>query len=238
MSEDQNSNNSQQVPATQPGTVITPGSASPSPKLESSKELPKVPKPITEEATIAESPAASVPESTSPAEPDRLQDTESFHPEATKSTVSEVSWTANEFIAHHKTVGWYAGFAATAAILSIVIYLISKDAISVAVIIVASIVFGLYANRKPSQLEYRLDQSGLSIGPKTYSYEEFRSFSVIPEGAFSSLNFMPLKRFSPVLTVYYAPQDEAKVLAVLSSRLPFEEPRHDAVESLMRRIRF
>jgi hypothetical protein len=97
---------------------------------------------------------------------------------------------------------------------------------------------GFYAAHQPRQLEYEIGRRGLSIGGKYHGYDEFKSFSILPEGAFSSIVFMPLKRFAPPITIYYAPEDEEKILAVLSGSLPYEEPRRDAVDSLMKRIRF
>ncbi len=61
---------------------------------------------------------------------------------------------------------------------------------------------------------------------------------MVPEGAFSSVVFMPLKRFAPPRTIYYAPEDEDRIVGLLVNRLPLEEHRADAVDGLMRRIRF
>jgi hypothetical protein len=151
---------------------------------------------------------------------------------------SEISWTASEYVHHDKTAGWYLALAVCAALVAALVYLISHDWVSVGVVVVAALVLGSYGSRQPRQLDYHLDGQGIGIGPKRYFYGEFKSFSVIPEGAFSSITFMPLKRFSPPISIYYAPEDEEKILALLSQYLPFEEPRRDAVDSLMRRIRF
>jgi hypothetical protein len=61
---------------------------------------------------------------------------------------------------------------------------------------------------------------------------------VVPEGAFSSIVFMPLKRFAPLTTIYYAPEDESKIITILTDRLPFEERKAAAIDSLMKRVRF
>jgi hypothetical protein len=151
---------------------------------------------------------------------------------------SEISWTASEYVHHAKTGGWYLALAVCAVLVAGLVYLISHDWVSVGVVIAAAAVFGSYGSRQPRQLDYHLDGQGIGIGPKRYRYGEFKSFSVIPEGAFSSITFMPLKRFSPPISIYYAPEDEEKILALLSQYLPFEEPRRDAVDSFMRRIRF
>ena len=149
-----------------------------------------------------------------------------------------IEWTASEFIAHHKSPGWYLGLILATAAIAGLVYFITADFISVAVVIVGAVLLGVYGARQPRQLRYRLDRRGVTIGDKTYTYHDFRSFAVMPEGAFSSIVFMPLKRFSPSITIYYAPADEEKIMAILGEELPFEPQRRDAIDNLMKRIRF
>jgi hypothetical protein len=49
---------------------------------------------------------------------------------------------------------------------------------------------------------------------------------------------MPLKRFMPPLTVYLAPEMEEQIVDFLAQLLPFERHRQDAVDGLLKRIRF
>lgn len=149
-----------------------------------------------------------------------------------------VSWTASEFIAHDKSVGWYIGLAAAAVLIAGVIYLLTKDFISTGVVLVGALALGWYGARKPRQLPYQLNTKGVQIGNKWHGYQDFRSFSIVPEGAFSSIVFMPLKRFAPLTTIYYAPEDEEKIVSILSGILPYEERKSDPIDSLMQRIRF
>ncbi len=165
-----------------------------------------------------------------------MDETENLQPQLAHPDT--ITWTASEFVAHEKTAVWYLLLAIASAAIAALIYLITKDAVSVAVVVVAGLLLGAYGARQPRQLGYRLDQHGISIGQKSYNYDEFRSFSVHPEGAFSSIIFMPLKRFAAPLTIYYAPADEEQILTLLNDQLPFEPQRRDAVDSLMRRIRF
>jgi hypothetical protein len=149
-----------------------------------------------------------------------------------------INWTASEFIAHQKSAGWYLSLALGAIIAAALVYLLTKDKISTAVVLLGAFVLGFYGARKPRQLEYHLDSRGVKIGQKYYSYSGFRSFAVVPEGAFSSIIFMPLKRFAPLTTIYYAPADEEQIVRLLSSILPVQEYRHDVVDQLMKRIRY
>jgi hypothetical protein len=149
-----------------------------------------------------------------------------------------ISWTASEFIAHEKAGGWYGMLVLAAVAGAALIYLLTKDKVSSAVVLVGALFLGIYANRQPRQLEYHLDNSGLQVGQKHYAYEQFRSFAIAPEGAFSSIVFTPLKRFAPYTTIYYDPADEEKIIRLISNHLPLEEHKADPVDNLMRRIRF
>jgi hypothetical protein len=158
-------------------------------------------------------------------------------PQSDQSGDSSVTWTASEFIAHEKNAGWYLSLALSAFAFSGLIYWITRDKVSMAVVLVAALFMGILAARKPRQLGYRIDATGVTIGEKVYPLDSFRSFSVVPEEAFSSIVFTPLRRFAPLTTIYYPPQEEEKIISMLTNRLPFEEFHHDPVDRFMRRIR-
>ncbi len=149
-----------------------------------------------------------------------------------------VSWTASEFINHEKSFGWYAILSLVTVFIATLTYFITKDKISTFVIVIAGGVMAFYANRKPRVLNYQLDGMGVTVGQKYYEYDSFKAFSIIDEDAFSSIVFMPLKRFSPSLTIYYSPSDEGRIVSLLTDRLPHEDPSNDVVDGLMRKIRF
>jgi hypothetical protein len=199
----------------QPGQVIAPGGASaPSSSPEPEPEIPEADRHKYELSQQNTSQDAQV------------------------SSDGEITWTAAEFVAHDKSAGWYGGLILAAILLGALIYLLTRDAISTGVVLIAAFFLGVMAARNPRQLEYKLSAAGLSVGPKHYALEQFRSFSVADEGAVPSIVFMPLKRFAPLTTIYYAPEDEDKIVAILADRLPFEEHKQDPVDRLMHRIRF
>lgn len=149
-----------------------------------------------------------------------------------------ITWTASEFISHHKSPLWYFALMLAAVILALIIWLLTKDKITAGVFVVAGLVLSIFASKKPRELEYQVDKDGLRIADKHYPFEKFRSFAVVHQGAFSSLVFLPLRRFSMITTAYYDPQDEAKIMAIVSSYLPLEERRRDLIDDFMWRIRF
>lgn len=242
----------------QPGEVISPGAAQAStqPAVETPPQPVEAPA-QSEQSAPAAPPVAAVPPpqpvpEVTQAEPEPavladpepetpVDDSPTFDDEAaapSKPIVGAVEWTASEFIAHEKSTTWYIQLAIAAALLAVALFLLTGDVITGAVVLVGAAFLGFYGARQPRQLQYRLDGQGITIGQKHFGYSEFRSFSVIPEGAFSSIMLMPLKRFAPTLSIYYAPEQEEEIAALLSQQLPYHERQADAVDRLMRRIRF
>ncbi len=157
----------------------------------------------------------------------------------TPASPPEVRWTASEFIAHHKTAGWYGLLFVAAFVAAGLVYLLTRgDKISSVVVIVAAIFFAITASRKPRVLDYEVSNSGITIGQRFYAYGSFRSFSIVEDGAFSSISFMPLKRFMPAITIYYAQDDEDRIVEVLGRYLPIEPARQDALDRFVKHIRF
>src|SRR5665213_4576824 len=85
---------------------------------------------------------------------DEAQNLSSDQATIEKSDFKPIIWSASEFIEHSKSVGWYLLLMLGTAILAGLCYLLTHDKITTAVIIVAAVFFGFYANRKPRTLEY------------------------------------------------------------------------------------
>lgn len=213
-------------PAAQVGPTLpdpTPA-AQPPALVESAQPQPAAP------ATAAPAqPAESVPQTPAPSEP---------LPPADADYQDAISWTASEFIAHQKTGMWYLTLAGAALALAAITWLLTKDIISAVVICVGALFLGVYAARQPRQLPYSLDAYGVSIGNRQLPYEHFRSFALVHEGAMPSIVLLPLKRFAPLITIYFDPADEQRIAEFLSNYLPVEDHRLDPMDRFLSRIRF
>lgn len=155
------------------------------------------------------------------------------------SPSDSIQWQASEFVDHQKNPIWFLLFGLGTVVFSIGIYFITGGSIlSTVVVAVAGLTFAMYAGQKPRTLTYALLPNTLKIGDKQYSYDDFKTFSVMQEGALNSIILQPLKRFLPPLTLYFANDDGEKIFDILASRVPHEERKADAIDSLMRRIRF
>jgi len=170
----------------------------------------------------------------------QYQQTNQSDHDSTKPDLSpvQVEWQASEFIDHQKSLVWFLALGAAAVVGSLLMFLITRSYNSTAVVLVCIFVFAIIAKQKPRTLHYALRGHTLQIGEKSYNYDDFRSFSVNHETGLPSITLQPIKRFIPIITIYFAPDDGEKIFDAFAEHLPNEQRKDDTVEQLMRKIRF
>lgn len=227
----------------QPGETITPGTEpTTEPKVESQQAVSQGPQELSspqQDNTSAIAPP-SVEQATSAPETGWQYSGESADINTVAATpVSQpVKWTASEYIAHQKGLVWFALLGLALFVLIGAVFLFTRDILASILVGVAGLTFGVFAARPPRVLDYSVDDRGIQIGQKFYPYHDFKSFAIVDEGPVPSVMLVPLKRFMPPITVYYAPTEEDAILNVLANYLPHEEKQPDAVDRLMSKIRF
>ncbi len=139
-----------------------------------------------------------------------------------------VYWSANEYIHEEKNLMWFVSFAV------IVILFIASDILFIhsysfsALVVVMSIALIIYSRRPPRAIEYTLSgDQGLYIGEKLYHFNEFKSFGLIKDGNHHSIVLIPLKRFSPGVSVYFPEESGEQIVDILGARLPMENLKLD-----------
>ena len=158
--------------------------------------------------------------------------------ELPKQQAPLIQWKASEFIDHQKSTGWFLPLVATGLAASIIVYFLTRDILAVSVLVLGTITFAVYAKQKPRTLTYTLLPGGIKVGEKSYSYDDFKTFSIIQDGALFTLFLQPIKRFVPPITIYFDPDDGEKIFDTLATHLPHEEREQDPIERFMRKIRF
>ncbi len=166
------------------------------------------------------------------------QDTQNQENTLTDTNTVLVSWTASEYIQHHKPASWYVGLVVAVVFLSGLIFLFTRELVSTIVVLVVGLLFGIFASREPEVRTYQLTPSGLMISDKFYPYDTFKSFSVHDEDAIRSIYIIPMKRFMPGITLYFPPDQEEQIANTLADYLPLEDSDPDMIDRLMNRIRF
>jgi len=205
------------------------------PDKDSSDELqPPADSPKSDDTSAEVTPKQSAPETV--AVGDDFGSTVDVKPDSVPDEV--VSWEASEYVHSQKGATWYIWFGSGYVLLIAVVYLLLRDIFSIIVLLVMGVAIGAYAGREPRVLKYVIDHHNLKINEKTYSFDDFSTFSISREGGIFNLTLMPLKRFMPTLSIYFAPDDHDQIVNILGSILPYEERRPDLIDSISKRLRF
>ena len=148
-----------------------------------------------------------------------------------------VSWEASEYVHHEKDPLWFAIFGIVIAGILTGMYFLLEDVIAIIVILLMAIAVLVFANRRPRSLKYELNDKGITIDNRSYSYSSFKSFSIMDEGAVQSIFLEPLERFMPPISVYFSPDDADKIFAVIGQYLPNRNRQPDLMDRLVHRLR-
>ena len=156
----------------------------------------------------------------------------------TGQVVASISWEASEYVHHDKDFTWTLLLIAAAAFFASLTYFVLQDWFSVVVIVLMAVAVGIYGHRKPRNMTYQITEDGVKIGSRSYQFDNFKSFSVLNEGAVKSIQLEPLKRFIPPMSMFFPPEDEQKIVDMLSNFLPYRKTELDSVDKLFKKLRF
>ena len=101
-----------------------------------------------------------------------------------------------------------------------------------------SFIFGYYGTKKPQTIKYSVGPEGISVGNKNFSIDSLKSYSVQDYNNLSVVIFVPVKRFATLITLYYKPEDEDKVLGFIETVVPFDDRKEDIIDRFSRHIGF
>jgi hypothetical protein len=198
------------------------------------------------EATEEQLQVESAPQSATPAvvsaegaseEPqaaDQVDETEEVEPQEPEVPFD---WQASEYIQHHKGLMWYLGLSVVVVAL-LILAVVMKLWLSIGVFLAMAAAIVVYAKKPPRTLSYHLDDKGVTIEGKVYEYSAFRSFSVVSEEEWHSIDLEPTQRFMPRLSVLFGDDDFDEIVAHLVRHLPRDDREPDMVERLSRYLRF
>lgn len=149
-----------------------------------------------------------------------------------------LTWEASEYVMHHKSPLWFIGLGAITIGLALVLWLTLQDMLAIIVLLLMAIAVIVYAVRPPHTLQYSISDDDIVVGHREYSYDNFRSFSIVRDGGLYSVTLMPTKRFSPAVSMYFPDDHADEIMELLSRHLPHEEREPDFIDRITRSLRF
>ena len=146
--------------------------------------------------------------------------------------IGEISWQIEEPDHLPKNAEWFWALGILALALVVFSILLKNYLL---IIIIALAVFILYArkNKKRELIDFHLDNQGLHIDRKFYSYEDFESFWIF---AGKEIAFRNKKRLLPLLIAPFNDDDESAIKKVLSDHLPESEEEESLLDLLRKKF--
>ncbi|HSX02832.1 MAG TPA: hypothetical protein VLI05_05995 [Candidatus Saccharimonadia bacterium] len=212
----------------QPGAPVVPAPPTPSPAAVTAP-VAETPAPLDQPTAAEEATIAQIAQGD--------ETTQSSNDQPAAAPEEPLVWQASEYVHHDKGIGWYA-LLAIAVIILLLVAIVLKLWLSIGVFLAMAAAIVVYARKPPRVLEYRVDSSGITIADKTYPYSTFRSYAVLRDLSWHTIDLEPTQRFMPRLSVLFGEEDLEAIVAHLSAHLPRVDRDPDLVERLSRYLRF
>ena len=148
-----------------------------------------------------------------------------------------VQWEAEEYVSHEKNLGWYFGLILAGVIFSLISIRFEWWTFT-ALVVVSVIAIITYSEGPPRKIQYVLSEKGLTEGERMYRFEEYKAFGILQDDVHFAIVLMPKKRFSPAVTVYFPENKGEEIVNMFGKRLPMEEVRLDAIDKIVKKLRF
>jgi hypothetical protein len=145
-----------------------------------------------------------------------------------------IHWQAAEYIHRQKGLTWFVVFGlVVVALMAAAIFLF--DAWTFAVLLpIMAFALVTYSYRPPHMVNYTLSQKGLYINDTLHSFAEFKAFGIVKDDGEFSLEFIPVRRFRPSLSVYFPEETGEAIVDLLGVRLPMQQLKPDAFDRIVR----
>lgn len=149
-----------------------------------------------------------------------------------------IRWTAKEFIYQDKEKSWFVSLFCIVIAFILFDFLLMKSYTFSVLIIVMAVSLIIYSRRPARDINYTLSlDKGLYIGERLYSFQEFKSFSLVKEGSHNLIYLTPFKRFSLGVSVYFPQEVGENLVDIFGARLPMSERKLDFIDIVARKLR-
>lgn len=148
-----------------------------------------------------------------------------------------IAWNAPEGVRVQRGAVWYVLFAIVLAGLMALAILVFQNWTFAILLPIMAVALFVLSNKNPQTINYAISPKGIYIADILHDFSEFRAFGLLHENNQHSILLLPVKRFSPGLTIYFSEAEGEKIVDMLGARLPMQEIKPDALEKFIRLIK-
>jgi hypothetical protein len=167
--------------------------------------------------------------------PDQMIDEQATEP--SEDDQAALRWQAPEYINQDKSSRWFIMFGVVVlALMDVSIFVIQAVTFTILIPVMAAALF-VYMRRPAQIVDYTVSRKGVHIDDKLYTYDMFRSFSVVSHAGSHSVVLVPRKRFQMAVTAYFPEEVGEPLVDMLAARLPMQTRTPDFLDKLLARLR-
>ncbi len=144
-----------------------------------------------------------------------------------------VTWNHPDGPTIHRGILWYVAFGAITIGLVLLAIFVFKSITFAVLVPIMSIAIITLLLKPPQNINYAISPKGIYIADKLHDFSEFRAFGVTERDGQHSISLLPIKRFSPELTLYFPVDKGEKIVDMLGARLPMQDIKADVLEKII-----
>ena len=148
-----------------------------------------------------------------------------------------IAWQYKELSYGKKGVVWYVSFGVVAVALVLLAVFVFKSVTFAILVPIMSVAIIFLSMRPPSEIRYSISSKGIYVEDRLYDFSEFRAFGVVEDLDRQSIILLPVKRFSPAVTLYFDEDKGERIVDMLGVRLSIQDVKLDYMEKFIRLIR-
>jgi hypothetical protein len=160
--------------------------------------------------------------------------------ERDKKNDQEIIWQAPAFRYYNKRISWY-WLSLIVAILLLAFAVWQKNFLFAVFVFLAEITVFVWGRRQPELIKFKIDEKGVTITGKTYSYDDLEKFWLRPDRESQEFEELILKKkthFNPYLKIFIEARLSARAREILSRKLTEEEYEDSLLEGIISWLRF
>jgi len=151
--------------------------------------------------------------------------------------VQPIEWESDNFETHRRGWSWY--LIAVAILLLVLIYTIySGRWLLAGVVVMVGVVLFLSGRMSPEKVSCRIDDQGITIGNRTYLYDQIKTFWISKTAGTAKLNMISTQRFMPVISLLIKAGSEEMIRSAFGGRVPeSKNQQEDVIDRINRFLR-
>lgn len=152
--------------------------------------------------------------------------------------VDVIEWSAKEFAHTEKGFIWYLGLVVIFGGLMAISYLINRQYLAMVLFALIGVVVAQYANRKPEEKNYRLNQKELFVGDKNIDLDNFKAYYHSEDYGNTVIDFVPKNKLRPVVAIPVPADRLDEIDDLLLNVLPKTNTNQELIDRIARALKF